>query len=107
MVMIQLMRMSSYAKNKLQMCSVTLHHFRRRQMWGKFSQIHHFLSVTKNYLSRLNNLFMVMIQLMSMSSYADNKLQMCSITNISVDVAKCGENFTNLPSTLTILCYKK
>ena len=50
---------------------------------------------------------MVMIQLMSMSSYADNKLQMCSITNISVDVAKCGENFTNLPSTLTILCYKK
>ena len=32
--------MSSYAKNELQMCSVTQHHFRRRQMWGKFSQIH-------------------------------------------------------------------
>ena len=40
MVMFQLMRMSSYAKNKLQMCSVTQHQFRRRQMRGKFSQIH-------------------------------------------------------------------
>ena len=50
MVMFQLMRMSSYAKNKLQMCLVTQHQFRRCQMWGKFSQIHPvytLLSVTK------------------------------------------------------------
>ena len=32
--------MSSNAKNKLQMCSVNQHQFRRRQMCGKFSQIH-------------------------------------------------------------------
>ena len=36
----QLFRMSSYAKNKLQMCLVTQHHCRRRQMCWKFSQIH-------------------------------------------------------------------
>ena len=36
----QLFGMSSYAKNKLLMCSVTLHHFRRRQMGGNLSLIH-------------------------------------------------------------------
>ena len=59
-------RMSSYAKNKLQMCSVTQHQCRRRQMCGKCSQIHiftHILSVTKNDLSWLNNLFMARFQL--------------------------------------------
>ena len=140
----QLNRMSSYAKNKLQMCSVTQHQCRRRQMCGKCSQIHpvhslfvrykkrlvlieqsihgkvsthigcplmlrtnyrcvqslnisvdvakcvenvhkftqytHFLSVTKNYLSWLNNLFMARFQLIRMSSHAKNKLQMCSVT---------------------------
>ena len=40
MVMIQLMRMSSSVNNKLQMCSVIQLHFRRRQMWAKFSQIY-------------------------------------------------------------------
>ena len=47
---------------------------------GKFSQIHtehSLLSVTKNDLSRLNNLFMVSFQLIMMSSYAKNKQQMC------------------------------
>ena len=140
---VQLIRMSSYAKNKLQMCSVTQHQCRRRQMCGKCSQIHqvhslfvcykkscpdwtiyswkgfysigcplmlrtnyrcvqslnisvdvakcvenvhkfnqftHFLSVTKNDLSWLNNLFMARFQLIRMSSYAKNKLQMCSVT---------------------------
>ena len=46
---------------------------------GKFSQIHlehSHLSVTKNDLSRLKNLFMVSFQLTRMSSYA-NKQQMC------------------------------
>ena len=32
--------MSSYDKNKQQMGSVKQHQFRRRQMWGKFSQNH-------------------------------------------------------------------
>ena len=46
----------------------------------KFTQYTHFLSVTKNYLSWLNNLFMARFQLISRSSYAKNKLQMCSVT---------------------------
>ena len=46
----------------------------------KFNQFTHFLSVTKNDLSWLNNLFMAVSQLISMSSYAKNKLQMCSAT---------------------------
>ena len=46
----------------------------------KFTQITHFLSVTKNDLSWLNNLFMARFQLNLMSSYAKNKLQMCSVT---------------------------
>ena len=36
--MFQLMRMYSYAKNKLQMCSVTQNQFRRHQMWGRFKK---------------------------------------------------------------------
>ena len=39
MVIFQLIRMSSYAKNKLQLCSVTQHQCRRRQMSAKFSLI--------------------------------------------------------------------
>ena len=76
-------RMSSYAKNKLQMCSVTQHQCRRRQMCGKCSQIHpvtHFLSVTKNDLSSLNNLFMKRFLLNRMSTSVKNKLQMFSVT---------------------------
>ena len=140
MARFQLIRMSSYAKKKLQMCSVTQHQCRWRQMCVKCSQIHqvhslfvrtcpdwtiyswqgfnslgcplmlrtkyrcvqsfnisvdvakcvenvhkftqftHFLSVTKNHFSRLNNLFMARFQLIRMSSYAKNKLQMCSVT---------------------------
>ena len=40
MARFQLTSMSSYAKNKLLMCSVTQHQSRRRQMYGKCSQIH-------------------------------------------------------------------
>ena len=56
----------------------------------KFTQYTHFLSVTKNYLSWLNNLFMERFQLIC-SSYAKNKLQLCSVTQHSVDVAKWVE----------------
>ena len=69
----QLTRMSSYAKNKLQMCSVNQHQCRRRQMFGKcykFTQFTHFLSVTNNDLSWLNNLFVARFQLISISSNA-------------------------------------
>ena len=79
----QLIVMSFYAKNKVQMRSVTQHQCTRRQMWGNFSQIHPVrthLSVTKIDLFWVNNLFIVMFQLHSMSSYAKNKLQLCSVS---------------------------
>ena len=40
----------------------------------------HIWTVTKNDLSSLNNLFMAKFQLIRMSSYPKNKLQMCSVT---------------------------
>ena len=92
MTRFQLNRMSSYAKNKLQMCSVTQHQCRRRQMCGKCSQIHpvHSLFVRyKNDFSWLKNMFMARFQLIGMSCYAKNKLQSL---NISVDDAKCVGN---------------
>ena len=49
----QLIRMSSYAKNKLQMCSVTQNQCRRRQMWGnfhKFTQVHSLFVWYKKWL---------------------------------------------------------
>ena len=53
MVRFQFMRMSSYAKNKVQMCSVTQHHCRRSQMCGIFSQIHPEHSLFVWYKKRL------------------------------------------------------
>ena len=47
---------------------------------SQFQPVHSLLSVKKNDLSWLNNLFMARFQLISMSSYAKNKLQMCSVT---------------------------
>ena len=79
----QLTRMSSYAKNKLQMFSATQHQCRRRQMCGKCSHInslHSLLDCHKNDLSSLNNLFTAKFQLIRMSSYDTNKLQMCSVS---------------------------
>ena len=51
-----------------------------RENYRKFTHYTHFLSVTKNDLSGLNNLFTVRFQLIRMSSYAKNKLEMCSVT---------------------------
>ena len=149
----QLTRMSSYAKNKLQMCSVTQHRCRRRQMCGnvhtlihythfgllqkmtclhwtiylwkgfyligcplrtnyrcvqslnisvdvakcvenvhKFTQFTHFLSVTKNDLSWLNNLFMARFQLIRCPLMLRTNYRCVQSLNISVDDAKCVEN---------------
>ena len=49
MARFQLIRMSSYATKKLQMCSVTQHQCRRRQMCGKCSQIHKVHSIFVRY----------------------------------------------------------
>ena len=52
MARFQLISMSSYAKNKEQMCSVTQHQCRRRQMFGKCSQIHPVHSLFVRYKKR-------------------------------------------------------
>ena len=109
MVRFQLMRMSSYAKKKVQMCSVTQHHCRRRQMWGcfpKFTQSTHFLSDTKNDLSWLNNLFTVRLQLIRMSSYAKNKLQMCSVSQHQCRRRQMCGNFHKFTQYTHFFCYK-
>ena len=84
--------MCSYAKNKLQMCSVTQHQCRRRQMWGKFhkfTQLTHSLSVTKNDLSWLNNLFMVCFTPRECPLMLKTNHRCVQSPNISVDVANC------------------
>ena len=109
--MFQLMSMCSYAKNNLQMCSVTQHQCRRRKIWGKFSKIHSehtFCMLQKNDFSWLNNLFMAMFQLIRMSSYAKNKLQMCSVSQ-----HKCRRREMRVKVSQThpvhslFVCYKK
>ena len=50
------------------------------EIFQKFIQYTHIMSETKNVLSCLNNLFMVMFQLIKMSYYAKDKLQMCAVT---------------------------
>ena len=77
---------------------------------GTFSQIHpehSILSVTKNDLSRLNNLFMVSFQHIRMSSYAKNKQQMCWVTQHQCRSRQMWKIFTNSPRALTFFCYKK
>ena len=49
----QVISMSSYAKNKLEMCSVIQHQCRRRQMWGECSKIHTVHSLFVRYKKRL------------------------------------------------------
>ena len=163
-----LIRMSSYPKNKLQMCSVTQHQCRWRQMCGKCSQIHqvhslfvrtcpdrtiyswqtfnslgcplmlrtnyrcvksliisvdgakcvenvhkftqftHFLSVTKNDLSWLNNLCMARFLLIRMSTSVKNKLQMCSVTQHQCRRCQMCGNCSHINSLHSLLdCYKK
>ena len=53
MAKFQLIRMSTYAKNKLQMCAVTQHQCGRHQMCGKCSLIHQVHSLFVRYKKRL------------------------------------------------------
>ena len=99
----QLISMSSYAKNKQQMCRVNQHQCNVAKC-GKYSQIHpvHWLFVYyKKKLSWLNNLFIVMFQLIMMSSYAKNKLQMCWVTEHQCRSRQMWKIFTNSPNILT------
>ena len=80
MVMFQLIGMSSYAKNKLQLCSVNQHLSPKVGKLFIDSPSTIKLCLLKNDLSSLNNLFMEMFQLIRISSYAKNKLHLCSVT---------------------------
>ena len=70
----------------------------------KFTQNTHFLSVTKKDLSWLNNLFMARFQLIRMSSYAKNKLQMCSVTQHQCKHCQMCGKFSH--KYTYFLCYK-
>ena len=86
---------------------------RSRQMSWKlshnclFTQYTHYLSVIQNDLSWLNNLFMVSFQLISMSTYAKNKLQMCCVTQHQSRSLQMWKILTNTPSTLTFCLLQK
>ena len=67
----------------------------------KFTHYTDYLSITKKRLSWLNNLLMVMFQLIRMSSYVKNKLQMCWVTQHQCRSRQMWKIFTNTPSTLT------
>ena len=107
----QLNRMSSYAKNKLQMGSVTQYQCWCRQMcenFHKFTQYTHFLSVTTNDLSWQNNLFTARFQLIRKSSNVQNKLQMCSVTQHQWRLRQmCGKVSQIHPVHTLFVCYKK
>ena len=107
MVVFQLMMMSSHANNKLQMCSVSLDVAKCGENFQKFTMYTHFLSVSKNDLSWLNNLFMVLYQLMRMSSYANNKLQMCLVTQHQFRRRQMWGKFSQIHSVHSLfVCYK-
>ena len=100
---------SSYAKNKQQMCRVTQHQCRSRQMWKIFTYSPSTLTFclyNKMTVTWLNNLFMVSFQLIRLLSYAKNKLQMCwvsSFCNISECTWWICENFPHLATSTLIL----
>ena len=110
MISFQLIIMSSYAKNKLQMCWVTQHQCRSLQMWKIFTNSPSTLTfclLQKNDLSRLNNLFMASFQLIRMSSFAKNKQQMCWVTQHQCRSRQMWKIFSNSPSTLTFCLLQK
>ena len=108
MVMFPLIRMSSYAKNKPQMCSVTQHYFTLRQMWGKFSQFHPstltFCLLQKNDMSLLNNLFMVSFNSFRCPLMLTTNYRCVPSPNITLD-ALCGENLHWTKYTVCLLQY--
>ena len=105
MARFQLISMSSYAKNKLQMCSVTQRQCRRRQICRNFSQISpvHSLCV---FCKKMTCLDWTIYSWQGLNSFVCPPMQRTiyrafQSLNISVDVIKFVEMLTNSPSTLT------
>ena len=107
MVMFQLIRMSSYAKNKLQMCWVTEHQCRSRQMWKIFTNSPStqltFCLLLKMSSFAWMDLFMEDFNLLGCSLMIRTNNRCVESINISVEVAKCGKFSTCSPSTSHIL----
>ena len=111
MVSFQLISMSSYAKNKLQMCWVTQHQRRSRQMWKIFtnspSSTHFCLLQKMTSLAWTINSWSC-FQLIRMSSYDKNKLQMYWVIQQQCRSRQMWKIFTNSPSKHSLFdCYKK
>ena len=101
-------RMSSSVKNKLQMCWVTQHQCRRRQMFGKCSQIQQVHSLFVRYkmtspdwtIYSWQGFNSLVCPLMQKANY-----RCVQSLNISVDVTKCVENvhkFTQFTHFLSV-----
>ena len=74
----------------------------------KFTRFTHLLSISKNDLSWLNNLFMERFLLNTMSTYVKNKLQMCLVTQHQCRRRqKCGKCSQIHPVHLLFVRYKK
>ena len=110
MVNFQLISMSSYAKNKQQMCWVTQHQCRSRQMW-KISQIH---PVALTFCLLQKWLFLPEQSIHGKVSTHKDVL-LCSesnyrcveLLNVSVEVAKCGKYSQIHPVHSLFIYYKK
>ena len=111
MVSFQLISMLSYAKNKQQMCWVTQHQCRSRQMWKIFTNspstltfcllqkkwlFLHEQSIHGNAFNSLGSPLLLRTNYRCVESL-----------NISVEVAKCGKFSSNSPSTLTFCLLQK
>ena len=107
----QLNRMSTYVKNKLQMCSVTQYQCRRRQMCGKCSHInslHSLLVCYKKLLVFIEQSVMAKFQLIRNSSYPKNKLLTCSVTQHQCRRSQiCGKRSQIHPVHSLFIRYKK
>ena len=109
MVRFQLIWMSCYTKVKLQMCCITQHQCRCRQMWKMFTNSPRALTFVccKKLLVLTEQSIHDNFQLISMSCYAKNKQQMCCVTQHQCRSRLMWKIFTNSPRALTFVCYKK
>ena len=96
----------SVTKNVLSLLSLVVAW--RGENFNKFTLYTHYFSVTKNDLSWINNLFMVRTHLITMSSNAKNKLQMCSVNQHQFRCRQmCGKFSQIHPVHSPFVRYKK
>ena len=109
MVCFQLIRMSSYAKNKQQMCWVNQHQCRSRQMWKIFTNWPS--THTFGLLQRMTSLAKTIYSWYAFNSlgcltYTKNKLQMCCVTQHqcrSRQIREISHIFTSVALTFSLL----